>query len=77
MKKLILGIAIMAIGSISTIAFIVSTVLSPLGPATFNGISGLYGCLLTMNLVMPLVASLVIAVIGPAIAIWGAFERGT
>ena len=38
MKKLILGIAIMAIGAIGTISIIVATVLSPLNPWSYNGI---------------------------------------
>ena len=75
MKKLIFGMAVMTIGSISTIAMLVSTILSPLNPWTFNGIGGWYGCLLGMGLVVPFAVSLVIAIIGSAIAIWGTFEK--
>lgn len=75
MKKLILGIAIMAIGAISTISIIVATILSPLNPWSYNGIEGWYGCLLGMDLIMPFTISIIIAVIGLIIAVWGTFDK--
>ena len=75
MKKLILGIAIMAIGAICTISIIVATVLSPLNPWSYNGIGGWYGCLLGMDLIKPFAISIVIAVIGLVIAVWGTFDK--
>ena len=75
MKKLILGIAIMAIGAIGTISIIVATVLSPLNPWSYNGIEGWYGCLLGMDLIKPFTISIVIAVIGLVIAVWGTFDK--
>lgn len=74
-KKLILGIAVMAIGAISTISIIVATVLSPLNPYSYNGIGGWYGCLLGMDLVMPFTISIIVAIIGLAIAVWGVFDK--
>lgn len=49
MKKLILGISIMAIGAVGTISMIVATILSPLNPWSYDGISGWYGCILGME----------------------------
>ena len=74
-KKLILGIAVMAIGAISTISIIVATVLSPLNPYSYNGVDGWYGCLLGMDLVMPFTVSIIVAIIGLAIAVWGVFDK--
>ncbi len=74
MKKLILGIAVMATGALGAIAILVSTVLSPLQPWTYNGISGWYGCLLGMELVVPFAVSLAAAAAGLAVAVWGAFD---
>ena len=75
MKKLILGISIMAIGAISTISIIVATVLSPLNPWSYNGVSGWFGCILGMDLLMPLIISIIVAVIGLAIAVWGVLDK--
>lgn len=74
-EKLILGIAVMAIGAISTISIIVATVLSPLNPYSYNGFDGWYGCLLGMDLVMPFTVSIIVAIIGLAIAVWGVFDK--
>lgn len=74
-KKLILGIAVMAIGAISTISIIVATVLSPLNPYSYNGVDGWCGCLLGMDLVMPFTVSIIVAIIGLAIAVWGVFDK--
>lgn len=73
MKKLILGIAIMTLGAISTISIIIATVLSPLNSWSYNGITGWYGCLLGMDLVIPFTISIIIAVVGLAIAVWNVF----
>lgn len=73
MKKLILGISIMAIGALGATAIIVVTVLSPLNPWTYNGITGWWGCILGMGLTAPFYTFLVIAVIGLAFALWSAF----
>ena len=73
MKKLILGISIMAMGALGAIAIIVATVLSPLNPWTYNGTSGWWGCILGMGLTAPFYTFLAIAVIGLALALWSAF----
>lgn len=74
-KKLILGIAVMAIGAISTIFILVATILSPLNPYSYNGVGGWYGCLLGMDLVMPFTISIILAIIGLVIAAWGVFDK--
>ena len=68
MKKLILGISIMAIGAVGTISMIVATILSPLNPWSYDGISGWYGCILGMDLLIPFIISIIVAIIGLAIA---------
>lgn len=73
MKKFILGIAIMALGAISTISIIIATVLSPLNPWSYNGIGGWYGCLLGMDLLIPFIISIIIAIVGLVIAVWDVF----
>ncbi len=75
MKKLILGIAVMVMGFMGALGIVMATVLSPLHPYSYNGISGWVGCLLGMDLVAPFVVALVIAAIGFLIAIWGMFEK--
>lgn len=75
MKKFILGLVLMVMGFGGSIGLIIATVVSPLNPWTYNGISGWYGCLLGMDLVMPLVVSLVIAVVGLLVAIWGMLDK--
>ena len=76
MKKLILGISIMAIGAIGTISMIVATILSPLNPWSYDDISGWYGCILGMDLLIPFIISIIVAIIGLAIAVWGViFQR--
>lgn len=72
MKKLILGISIMAIG---TISMIVATILSPLNPWSYDGISGWYGCILGMDLLIPFIISIIVAIIGLAIAVWGVIDK--
>ena len=69
MKKLILGISIMAIGAVGTISMIVATILSPLNPWSYDGISGWYGCILGMDLLIPFIISIIVAIIGLAIAV--------
>ena len=73
MKKFILGIAIMALGAISTISIIIATVLSPLNPWSYNGIGGWYGCLLGIDLLIPFIISIIIAIVGLVIAVWDVF----
>lgn len=74
-KKLILGISIMAIGAVGTISMIVATILSPLNPWSYDGIGGWYGCILGMDLLMPFIISIVVAIIGLAIAVWGVLDK--
>ena len=75
MKKLILGISIMAIGAIGTISMIVAIILSPLNPWSYDGISGWYGCILGMDLLIPFIISIIVAITGLAIAVWGVIDK--
>ncbi|WP_295583177.1 hypothetical protein [uncultured Oscillibacter sp.] len=74
MKKLILEIAVMATGALGAIAILVSTVLSPLQPWIYNGISGWYGCLLGIELAAPFAVSLAAVAAGLAVAVRDAFD---
>ncbi len=75
MKKLILGIAIMATFAMGAFSLIVATVLSPLNPWSYDGVEGWYGCILGMHLAMPFWICIIVALIGLAIAVWGTFDK--
>ena len=67
MKKMILGLVLFVSGFFGTIALIAAAVLSPLSPWDYNGITGFYGCVLGMQLQVPLAICIVIAVCGLAL----------
>ncbi|HHY81479.1 MAG TPA: hypothetical protein GX505_02240 [Clostridiales bacterium] len=69
MKKMILGAALFVAGFFGAIALIVSTVLYPLNPWNYNGIEGWYAVVMGMHLEAPLIASIVISVVGLAVCI--------
>lgn len=75
MKKLMLGIALMALGVLGVIALLVSAMLSPLNPWTYNGVSGWWGCLLGMEMTLPFYSFLVLSAVGLGLALWAVFQK--
>lgn len=47
----------------------------PLNPWSYDGISGWYGCILGMDLLIPFIISIIVAIIGLAIAVWGVIDK--
>lgn len=75
MKKMILGLTMMVTGFLCSTLIIMATVLSPLNPWSYNGIEGWYGCLLGMQLQLPLIFFVVLAIIGLIFCIIEAFRK--
>ncbi len=73
MKKLIFGIAVMALGSLGAIALLFGTFVA--GPAVYNGVSGWLGCFLDRGLLGPFAVFVAVALLGLALALWGVFEK--
>ncbi len=70
MKKMILGFTLFVSGFFGALALIISTVLSPLNPRSYNGIEGWRGIVLGMQLEAPLIISMVVSIVGLAICIF-------
>lgn len=75
MKKMILGLTMTVTGFICSTLIIAAVVLSPLNPWDYNGFSGWYGCLLGMQLQLPLIVFAVLAVSGLILCIIEAFRK--
>ena len=73
MKKLILGIAVMTLGSLGAIALLFGTFVAE--PAVYNGVSGWLGCFLDRGLLGFFAVFVAVALLGLAFALWGVFEK--
>ena len=65
MKKLILGIAVMTLGSLGAIALLFGTFVAE--PAVYNGVSGWLGCFLDRGLLGPFTVFVAVALLGLAL----------
>ena len=59
-RKMVLGLVLMCMGFLGGILLIGTMVLSPMNPWSYNGITGWYGCLLGMQLQLPLAFALLL-----------------
>ena len=73
MKKLILGIAVMALGALGAMALLFGTFVAE--PVVYNGVSGWLGCFLDRGLLGPFTVFAAAALLGLALALWGVFEK--
>lgn len=73
MKKLILGIALMALGTPGATALLFGTFVAE--PAVYNGVSGWLGCFLDRGLLGFFAIFVAVALLGLAFALWGVFEK--
>lgn len=72
-KKLIFGIALMALGTPGATALLFGTFVAE--PAVYNGVSGWLGCFLDRGLLGPFTVFVAVALLGLAFALWGVFEK--
>ncbi|MCQ2462082.1 MAG: hypothetical protein MJ177_01595 [Clostridia bacterium] len=75
MKKMIFGLMLTSLGFICSALIIMSAVLSPLNPVSYNGIEGWLGSLLYMKLQLPLAAFILLAIAGLIICCVEAFRK--
>lgn len=68
MKKMILGLTLMVTGLVCTAMIIMAAVLCP-RTYSIDDIEGWYGCLLGMDLELPLTIFVILAVVGLVICI--------
>lgn len=73
MKKLILGIAVMTLGSLGVTALLFGVLLTE--PVSYNGVDGWLGSFLYWGLTGPFLLFLAAALAGLAFALWGVFEK--
>lgn len=73
MKKLILGIAVMTLGSLGAIALLFGVLLTE--PVSYNGVDGWLGSFLYWGLTGPFLLFLAAALAGLVFALWGVFEK--
>ena len=72
MKKLIVGIAWMSLGFLGTILILC---FSAMKPWNYNGITGILGSLLGLDLIIPLVCCLLLFALGVFFCIKGMCEK--
>ena len=73
MKKLILGIAVMTLGSLGVTALLFGVLLTE--PVSYNGVDGWLGSFLYWGLTGPFLLFLAVALAGLVFALWGVFEK--
>ena len=72
MKKFLFGILLSVIGSVFTLC---CCIYAAINPWDYNGITGLTGSLLGMNLMVPFIIFLVVMIIGILICLYEAYFR--
>ena len=73
MKKLILGIAVMTLGSLGAISLLFGTLIAE--PTLYKGVGGWLGCFLDRGLLGFFAVFVAVALLGLAFALWGVFEK--
>lgn len=73
MKKLIFGIALMALGGLGATSLLFGVLLTE--PVIYNGIDGWMGSFLDWNLTGPFLVFVLVALVGLVFALWGVFEK--